>query len=93
LKATELSGLSIGGMNWTDRMPFLALQLRYTPEQNEKKQTAETEVTDLEEAIGLEEDEEKRTGLKADLDKKKTELVELLASFEVPHLHPGIDEL
>lgn len=66
-------------------MPFLALQLRYTPEQNEKKQTAETEVTDLEEAIGLEEDEEKKTGLKTDLDKKKTELVDLLASFEVPH--------
>lgn len=58
-------------------------QLRYTPEQNEKKQGVESEVTDLEEAIGLEEDEEKKTGLKTELDKKKIELVALLEGFEV----------
>ena len=68
------------------------LQLRYTPEQNEKKQAAEGEVADLEEAIGLEEDEGKKAGLVTELDKKKLELVELLSGFEVappcPRLPP-----
>lgn len=60
-----------------------ALQLRLTPEQNEKKGAMESEVTDLEEALKLEEDEAKKAGLTADLDKKKLDLVALLDGFEV----------
>ena len=63
-------------------MPII-LQLRLTPEQNEKKGARELEVTDLEEAVRLEEDETKKAGLTTDLDKKKLDLVALLDGFEV----------
>ena len=59
------------------------LQLRLTAEQQEQRQAVESAIEDLEEALKLEEEDSKSAALASELDTKKAELNNLLASFEV----------
>lgn len=64
----------------------VCLQLRFTAEQHEQRQAAQAAITDLEEALKLEEGE-KKAEIQSELEAKKADLKALLADFEVgmPH--------
>ena len=65
------------------RYNLLAVQLRLTQEQNSQQQAATAEITELEEALTLEEEDSKKAGIKDEIAKKKTELEDMLTEFEV----------
>ena len=59
------------------------VQLRLTQEQNSQQQTASAEITELEEAYTLEEEDSKKAAIKDEIAKKKAELENMLTEFEV----------
>ena len=59
------------------------MQLRLTQEQNSQQEAAAAEITELEEAFTLEEEDSKKTAIKEEIAKKKAELDDMLAEFEV----------